>query len=176
MTILQTLKNPQGMAAQCSYVVYDDNTLYALDLIGPESAVKALAASIYEKNRRLLWGHRAYLADPGLVGTGKETLCQRPHLYRWHFSVRPSPNEPLVLVYGFGRQTPEQALLAALQQHTPWPARPDWELLYQAGLETDLVLPLKTAGSVVFAFHLVSAGWEKVLDTLAKSGELPLHD
>ncbi len=175
MSILQTLKNPQGMAAQCSYLVYDQDTLYALDLIGTESAVKALAASIYEKNRRLLWGHRAYSPDPRLVCTQKETLCYSPNIYRWHFTVRPTPADPLVLVYGFGRQTPEQACLAALQQYTPWPARPDWELLYYAGLDQELIVQLETAGSATFAYQVVIAGWEKVLDTLARTGELPLN-
>lgn len=176
-TPLWSIKNHQGMQAHSSYAVYSRDTLYALDLIGAEIAVKALAASIYERNRRLLLGGGAYATDAALVCTQKETLYQNPHSYRWHFSVRATPTDPLLLVYGFGRQTPAEALLAVLQQQTPWPARPVWgEPLYQAGQQHELISPLQYHGSVTFAYHVTVAGWDTVLSDLARHGTLSLEE
>jgi len=180
-----TVTNHQGVRADCSYLVYDKEQVYAFDAIGPEVAVKAIFATAFGQSKRFTFG--GHYRDTALrylyrgldrelsYEVEKQTLLSQPNLYRYNFRTAPRPGDPYSIVYSleeWADYTPRHALYWALQQ-TPWPIDARWTAcLLQRGLETGLVEELKCSGRAAFAFKVQTLGWDEVLDSEAQAGTL----
>ena len=196
--MLGKVVNHKGVAADCSYAVWaaqgHERLIYAFDAIGPETAVKAVFATMVGNATKLevLTQKRT----PGLVfkdsavsyGCHKETLLQHPALFRWHFFPQITPDDPYVVCYAFRREeqeplTPgtewyEDAPLQAhfhqvLEQHTIWPCRRAWAgALLQHGYAHRRVVPLKHTANLHYAYLISVNGWDAVLQEALDKGAL----
>ncbi len=185
---LLKIENNKGVTGHGSYAVYfaegAEQRLYAFDVIGSEAAVKALFAGFYQnrQGRLTFTGLRQHplmlFRDEALqYRVEKEALKTGPTLHRWHFRAVPKASDPYLAVYGFAAsdQTAAQALYNALQNYTVWPVRREWAApLYAAGMEQQLLQPLRATQNLSFAYRLYLSGWNTVIDTLAQAGELRL--
>jgi hypothetical protein len=163
------------MQARYSYAVYDED-LVALDLIGADSAVKAIHATLRQGKPVWLdgWMRRKMAVD---FRTERTVLENSPPLFRWHIVPVLSENDPTIPVYGWDNILPrEQALVGALARWTVWPVLPEWaEILLRLGRENDLIRDMRGEG-VDYAFWLSTQGWGEVIDQAVKDGLLPFPD
>lgn len=177
--------NHQGVQADCSYLVCDNNQVYAFDALGAEVAVKAIFASAFGQSKRftftgnyrdtaLRYCHRELDRSLGYE-VEKQALLTNPNLYRYCFKAPPRPGDPYLIVYGledWRAATPLHALYWALQQR-PWPIDARWTAhLFECGTKSGLVEKLQIAGRAKFAFKVQVQGWDALLDQAARSGDL----
>jgi len=175
---LRKVKNKDGMQARYSYAVYDGEDLVALDLIGADSAVKAIHATLRQGKPVWLdghWGRKRMVVD---FRTERMVLEANPPLFRWHVIPILSENHPTIPVYGWEDILPrEQALVGALARWTVWPVLPEWaETLSRLGREHDLIHDIPNREGVDYAFWLSTTGWDAVIDQAVKDGLLSFPD
>jgi hypothetical protein len=176
---LLSIYNGDGMCCRYSYAVYDGEELLALDLIGAESEVKALNATLVQRKPVTLkgtWG-RKRVGREQEIDVLRTALEDRPPLYRWHVVPIPSEQDPGLVVYGWEDILPPAgALVGALANWTVWPTLPEWgEALYRLGREADLVQAVERAG-VDYAFRVWTAGWDDVIDRAIRDGQLSFRE
>ena len=189
---LYTLQNHKGIQGQCSYAVWSEtgrrSMIYAFDTIGGESTVKAVFASVFGRSGRLALGVARYqpgqvYIDEALGGyrCHKETLVQRPTLYRWNFYAEPHPDDPYVIYFDFceeGEDTPAHqsevgAFYQVLEQHTIWPIRIAWAApMFRRGQAAGLVRGLSHTKNIAYAYLVKLTGWDEVLEQSRKADEL----
>jgi hypothetical protein len=168
---LMTFRNPDGMECFASYLVRTyDNEILAVDLIGAETAVKAVWASLmarrhinYGYQRLVLQANRSWM-------TVREKLDNNgPGLVRWH--VMPRIDDDSVVVFGWNNVIPfPQALYGVLSRHSVWPVLPEWsEALFALGHEHNLIRPLHADGCD-YAYLVNLSGWDNALDEGVKNG------
>jgi len=174
---LQKVKNKDGMQCRYSYAVYDGEDLVALDLIGADSAVKAIHATLRQGKPVWLdgWMRRKMAVD---FRTERTVLEANPPLFRWHIVPVLSENDPAIPVYGWEDILPrEEALVGALSRWTVWPVLPEWsEVLFRLGREHDLIRDMRGREGVDYALWVSTTGWDAVIDQAVKDGLLPLPD
>lgn len=176
---LQQVINGDGMACRYSYVVYDGEELLAMDLIGAEVAVKAVAATLVQGKKVKLDGdwRQKRIPRQTQVSTIRTVLEQEPLLCRWHVVPQPSENDLAVAVYGWEEILPAaDAFVGALGRWTVWPALPEWgDTLYDLGRRQDLIKQLESEG-MDYAFCIFTEGWDQVIDQAVKEGLLPFPE
>lgn len=197
--MLGRVVNHKGVGADCSYAVWgekrgSETLIYACDAIGPETAVKAVFATMVGNASKLELLIRR--RTPGLVfkdgalayGCHKEMLLQHPALFRWHFFPQITPDDPYLILYDFQREGPEpltegsawyaypplqEHFYQALEQHTIWPCRRAWAgALLQRGYDHQLVARLQHTDNLRYAYILLLNGWDEVLQEALDHGEL----
>lgn len=169
---LHPVRNSDGVEAFFSYVVCDGEALYALDIVGAESSVKAIYASIVQGHPVWLFGWRQRRCRIR-VRAKKFVLASPPPLLRWHVIPVMSPHDPFAIVYGWGR--PEDALARALNRWTVFPLLPA-EPLYSLAEEYGLIRFLDYSEGVDYAFSISLSvqEWSEAIDHGIKDGRLPL--
>jgi hypothetical protein len=175
MATLKQVHNADGMAARYSYAAYHDDELLAIDLIGAESEVKALAATLIQHKWVKLsgtWGRKRVCGETE-IDVLRTTLEDRPALYCYHVMPAPSENALMLAVYGWEEViAPANALIGALANWTVWPTLPEWgEPLYRLGREAGLVKALDHKG-LDYAFAVSTQGWDGLIDRAIKAGGL----
>ncbi len=189
---LYPIQNHKGIQGQCSYAVWSEtghrSMIYAFDTIGGESTVKAVFASVFGRSGRLELKVRRY--NPGQVYLDealgsyrchKETLVQRPTLYRWNFYAEPHPDDPYVMCFDFRKEgedapahQPEiSAFYQALERHTIWPLRQEWAaVMFRRGLDAGLIRNLSHTDNLAYAYLVKRTGWDEVLEKAVMNQEL----
>ncbi len=197
--MLGRVVNHKGIGADCSYGVWgekrgDQSLLYAFDAIGPETAVKAVFATMVGNASKLHL--QVKRRAPGLVfkddalayGCHKEVLMQHPALFRWRFFPQITPDDPYLILYDFKREGQEpltewiewyeyqplqEHFYQALEQHTIWPCRREWVgALLKRGYGHQLVAPLKHTDNLRYAYIITLNGWDEVLGEALEEDEL----
>jgi hypothetical protein len=201
---LYTLQNHKGIQGQCSYAVWSKtgrrSTIYAFDTLGGESTVKAVFASVFGRSGRLALEVARYqpgqvYIDEALGGyrCHKETLVQRPTLYRWNFYAEPHPDDPYVIFFDFLgenanpsnemvgekpgplHQSEIGAFYQVLEQHTIWPILPQWaKTLFKRGKAAGLIRDLSHTKNIAYAYLVKRTGWEEVLEQAVVDGALSM--
>lgn len=174
---LYPISNADGMTAYSSYVVWtaNDGELVACDLIGAETAVKAIAASLYQGKKVDVVVHYSRALRPwGDFKVVRTVLTTKPNLYRWHIVPVVSPDAPAVPVYGWEAVCPaSEAVAGALARHTIWPVLPEWaSVLHELGWDGCLST-LHCAG-VDYALLVSKDGWDRIIEFGIRQGRLKI--
>lgn len=165
--------NRDGMDARCSYVVYSSsNELVAIDLVGAETQVKAIAASLASGN--LVWIEGAYspFKYTGRVAFLREVLRESPPLLRWHAVPALSENDPLIPVFGWDSVLPKtDAFVGAVARWTIWPVLPEWgEPLLVSAARSGFIRPLQYF-NMDYAFLIdTTKEWDELINGLLRQG------
>ncbi len=178
--------NHKGITAMASYAIYDKECqeLYAFDVIGGETTVKAVFATVKGQSGRLSIqpeGQRyallVHTVNELCYKVDKQTLARDPALFRWQFRVEPTPNDPYLLLYGFAGNAGApagQLLIELLRQYTAWPVLPCWwPQLFGLGERAGLISPLAHTDNVAFAWKVQVGGWDAVLGEAGAELYLP---
>jgi hypothetical protein len=174
---MYTISNKDGMRALASYVVYDTSEgIVAMDVVGAETAVKAIVASLHlgrDVTVDIGWPQRLCVATRFRVI--RSILAAG--LYRYHVVPTFSPDAQRIPVYGWNAVRSEQdALVGALARWTVYPVLPEWaEALFQLGVELGLVRWMWKAGAVDYAFWVESQGWEEAINRGISEGKLVIN-
>ena len=171
------IKNKQGMAALCTKAaVTDDDRIAFLAIAGALTAVKAIWASVLNRKTPLFIG-RSYKPHFGDRDVEYLVTKQSPAqgVHQWVMYPDPGPDAPyLVLIpLDFNGMDAEAQLVEVLNRHTLWPVKPEWSsVLWNLGVEKNLVTPLTVHGGLEWAYTVCPVGWDDVIDEAAKTGRL----
>lgn len=161
---LYTVKNTDGMTCFSSYMLFTyDNELIGMDLVGAETSVKAVWASIMSR-KQITLGYRRLSAPIFPVTTVREKLCGNSlPLLRWH--IVPLQQEGQIVIYGWNAlMTLDQALYGALSRYSVWPVLPEWfPVLTELGQEHNLLRPIRYMGCD-YAYIVDLTDWSAVFN------------
>lgn len=157
--MLSLIRNQDGMECYSSYIVRTfDAELCAMDLIGPETAVKAIWASVMMK--KPIWrGYTKILPSPFTL----TTIRERAGLVRWH--IVPQIEEEVAIIYGWEQNISfGEALYGVLSRYSIWPVIREWQsALVSLGQEHNLIRPLWADGCD-YAYRVELTGWDNALN------------
>jgi len=173
------IKNRKGMmVGATAVVVTPDKKIAFLSIIGAQTAVKAIWASVL--NRRTLLhisGCRDYYYGNGDVEYVTLKQSPAPGVHHWVMYPEPGPSAPFLLFIPLGMRKEEQ-LVELLNQHTLWPVKDEWgSTLWEKGIVADddgvcLIQELTVHGNLDWAYAVSTIGWDDVIDREARSGNL----
>ncbi len=174
------IKNKQGMVALTDGAAVTSNHKIAyLSLVGAQTAVKAIWASVISRRTPLTLHYKTVYGDPDVEyvvlrhSTG--VAAQRPYaqgVHRWVLFPDPGPTAPYLLLVPLQGRTAEEQLVHLLNQHTLWPVKLEWgATLLARGQAGKLVQELDAHG-LPWAYAVSPIGWDEVIDAAAKAGEL----
>ncbi|MCP4543945.1 MAG: hypothetical protein GY832_43070, partial [Chloroflexi bacterium] len=166
------IKNRKGMETVLTAAVTTDETktIIFASLIGAQTAVKAIWASILNRRSILQIGHKSYCTgDPNVEYL---TLKQSPApgVHHWVMLPEPGPDALFLLMIPLQGMTEQEQLVKLLNHHTLWPVRDMWaEELWNRGVVADdegtcLIQELKVHGELGWAYAVNTIGWDDVID------------
>ncbi|MCP4643656.1 MAG: hypothetical protein GY851_24630 [bacterium] len=174
-----TIKNRKGMAVGItSAAVTPDERIAFLSIVGAQTAVKALWASVLNRRAALHISGRSnsYYGDDNVEYV---TLKQSPApgVHHWVMFPEPGPSAPYLLLVPLGMSREEQ-LVKLLNQHTLWPVKDEWgSVLWEQGItagddDVCLIRELEVHGNLDWAYAVSTIGWDDVIDQAARQGSL----
>lgn len=187
------IRNNKGMAATVTAAALtDSDTIAFLSIVGAQTAVKAIWASVVGRQAHLMIGqrgHKSYVGDSEMEYVTIK-LSPASGVHHWVIYPDPQPDDLFVLLLPLNDgRSKGQLLVELLNQHTLWPARPEWaEELWKRGRDLReanvvddfpkkdvprLVHKLKVYGSLEWAYAVSTVGWDDVIDRAVKDGTLP---
>lgn len=170
------IKNNKGMMAQVgAAATTEEHRIAFLSIVGAQTAVKAIWASVVSRRSPLRIGHdyRAVYGDRDVEYLVlKQGLA--PGLHHWVMYPEPNPAAPYLLLVPLNGTSAEQQLVRLLNQHSLWPVRAEWEkILWDEGRQARLVQKLEVQGDrLPWAYAVSTIGWDDVIDEAAKAGSL----
>ncbi len=174
-----TIKNRKGMSVGVtSAAVTPDKRIAFLSIVGAQTAVKAIWASVLNRRALLHISGRGnyYYGDTDVEYV---TLKQSPApgVHHWVIYPEPGPSAPYLLLVPLGMSKEEQ-LVNLLNQHTLWPVKDEWaSTLWEQGIiagddDVCLIRQLKVHGNLDWAYAVSTIGWDDVIDREARNGSL----
>ena len=178
------IKNRKGMeVGATSVVVTSDKKIAFVSIVGAQTAVKAIWASVL--NRRTLLhvsGSRDYYYGDDDVEYVTLKQSPAPGVHHWVMYPEPGPSAPFLLLIPLGMSKEEQ-LVKMLNQHTLWPVKDEWaKVLWEQGTTTVidgddtegtcLIRKLKVHGNLEWAYAVSTIGWDDVIGQEACNGNL----
>lgn len=177
--MLYEISNSDQMTAHFSYAVWTREKLVACDIIGAETALKAIYASLCQgKKVNIIIQYARTLEPWGNFRVVKTVLTVNPNLYRWHLLPVISSTDTIP-VYGWNAICPAaQAVANVLDRYTIWPVLPEWaEDLFKMGQASlpvwNAVTDLESVG-VDYAFLVRADRWETIIADGVREGRLKL--
>jgi hypothetical protein len=170
---LLRIKNKQGMMALAdAAAITPDYKIAYLSLVGAQTAVKAIWASVISRRTPLTLDYKTIYGDGDAEYVVlRHTLAQGVH--RWVLFPDPGPSAPYLLLIPLQGLTTEAQLVHLLNQHTLWPVRAEWgETLLERGKAENLVVELIVYGNLPWAYAVNPIGWDEVIDAAAQAGDL----
>ncbi len=173
------IENRKGMmVGATAVVVTPDKRIAFLSIIGAQTAVKAIWASVLNRRAVLhVSGCRDYYYGDGDVEYVTLKQSPAPGVHHWVMYPEPGPSAPFLLLIPLGMSKEEQ-LVELLNQHTLWPVKDEWgEMLWEKGIiagddGTCLIQELEVHGNLDWAYAVSTIGWDDVIDREARSGNL----
>ena len=181
---MQAIRNNKGMMTQLVAIAYgpdDDNfykrIVYALDIVGPHTAVKAIWASLCSGTPMKTFGisanHKKFHGDKEAK---YRTFSSQPLPRTTHYHIVPSlrPDADYFVITALTAETKEIALYDVLRLYTPQPVLPGWcATLFEMGrsMKYGLIAELDVVG-MDWAYKVDSVGWDALIDEAAKANEI----
>ena len=178
------IQNNKGMATRLIAVAYgpegDDfykRRIYALDIAGAVTAVKAIWATLCSggpiktfgigANRRTFRGdkeakYRSFISQP------------LPRITHYHIVPGPRPEADYFVLTSLTSEPKESGLLNLLRLYTPHPVLSGWgPALLELGVsgKYGLVTSLDVAG-MDWAYRVDAVGWDTLIDEASKGGHI----
>ena len=177
------IQNNKGMATQLIAIAYgpdgDDyykRCIYALDIAGAVTAVKAIWATLcsggpmktfgISANRRTFRGdkeakYRSFVSQP------------LPRITHYHIVPSPRPEADHFILTSLTSESKESGLLNLLRLYSPHPVLPGWNALFELGASSKygLITSLDVAG-MEWAYRVDAIGWDTLIDEAIKAGHI----
>jgi len=182
------IQNSKGMATQLIAMAYGPDgdayyrrSIYALDLAGAITAVKAIWASCLSGGPMKTFGigenSRKFRGDK----EAKYRTCSSqplPYVVHYHLVVAPVPDADYYVLTSLTCESREVGLYHVLRLYTPLPILPDWsKALFELGLSRKYMLITKLdAFGMEWAYRIDGHGWDTVLDEAAKEGIITVQE
>ena len=181
-TSYTSIKNKGGMSVQvvaCAYGRDPDDSygrrqLYALDIAGSHTAVKAIWATVLSGGPLQPAGFARYKALRADKEADFLVMRSTPleHVHHYHMIVEPKPTAPYLVITSQLGVRREETLARFLNTYTLYPVIDPWaEVVFAEGVRRKLVVKLETVG-LEWAYRIETWGWDEVLDEAAKDGRL----
>lgn len=174
--MIQITNNKGMMCPANGVVITPENKIAFLSLVGAQTAVKAIWASVISRRSPLSISscYKRFYGDGDVdYLVVKQTLAQGVH--HWVLYPEPGPTAPYLLLIPLGEMSAQEQLVHLLNHHTLWPVKQEWgETLWEKGVgkERCLVQKLDTHGSLAWAYRVNPIGWDEVIDEAAREGDL----
>ena len=185
---MQAIRNNQGMTCQLVGIAYgpdgDDfykRIIYALDIVGAHTAVKAIWASLCSGSPMKTFGisanHRKFSGDKE---ARYRTFSSQPlpRITHYHIVPGPRPDADYFVITALTSESKEIALYDVLRLYTPQPVLPGWgKTLFEMGrsMKYGLIAELDAVG-MDWAFRIEAIGWDALIDEAAKAGEITVPE
>jgi len=185
---VQAIKNNQGMMTQLVAIAYgpdgDDfykRIVYVLDIIGANTAVKAIWASLCTGGPMKTFGisanFRKFRGDK--EAKYRSFVSQPlPRLTHYHIVPGPRPDADYFVITALTAESRESALYDVLRLYTPLPVLPGWgPTLFELGLghQYGLITELDVVG-MDWAYRIEAIGWDAIIDEAAKAGQITVAE
>ena len=177
---MQAIKNNQGMMCQLTGIAYgpDGNEfynriVYALDIVGANTAVKAIWASLCSGSPMKTFGISAnHYRFSGDKEAKYRTFSSQPlpRITHYHIVPGPRPDADYFIITALTAESREIALYDVLRLYTPHPVLPGWgKTLFELGLSINygLISELEVVGTD-WAYRIEAIGWDALIDEAAK--------
>lgn len=185
--MLASISNAKSMSCQVIGIAYGPDvngedtwtrrTIYALDIAGAQSNVKAIWATLHSGGPMKVTGTRdSYKVYRGHKGKGRYCTFQSqplPKIVHYLMMVDPKPENDYHIITSATSPTKERGLYDVLRLFTPLPVLEEWaEKLLELGRSAHLVGDLTTEGSIEWACRIEAIGWDEVIDKAARKGDI----
>jgi len=181
------IQNNQGMACQLIAMAYgpDDSynkrLVYALDIAGAITAVKAIWATLCSGGPLKTYGinenYRQFRGDR--EARYRSFVSQPlPGVVHYHIVPDPRPESDSFVITSLTSPSREEALYHVLRLYSPHPVLPGWgQVLFELGLSRDyaLITRLDVAG-MEWAYRVESIGWDTLIDGALKAGRIAVPE
>ena len=181
------IQNSKGMAAQLIAIAfgegenYHKKVIYAIDLAGAITAVKAIWATTCSGGPMKTFGigenYRQFRGDK--EAHYRSFVSQPlPHVAHYHIVPEPRPESDYFVITSLISESKEQALYQTLRLYTPHPVLPGWgEPLFELGLSYTygLISALDVAG-MDWAYRIATVGWDTLIDEAIKAGRITIPE
>jgi len=182
--------NSKGMVANSSYCIWSrppHSEYVAFDILGAETAVKAIHAAIFQgrgngnlsfkfrgQNERL---HKSEDESSSYV-TKKEILLKDPNYYRWHIGIDLPKNSVYRYIWSFEKDTvviQHQFFLAF--QKSIFPIQRNWVLpMIERGRNENAIIGLSHTSAIRSAYRIEMTSWQKILNDMLQEGVIQVDD
>ena len=181
------IQNNKGMACPLMALAYgpgdsyNKKVIYAADLAGAITAVKALWASVCSGSPIKTFGIGAnYRVFRGDKEAHYRSFVSQPLPNVTHYHVLPEPraDADYFVLTSLTCESKERGLYDTLRLYTPHPVLPDWsDKLFKLGIsyKYQLITSLDMVG-MDWAYRVGSVGWDLLIDEAAKAGEIEVTD
>ena len=181
------IQNNQGMACQLIAIAYgqDDaynkRLIYALDIAGAITAVKAIWATLCSGGPLKTYGinenYRQFRGDR--EAKYRSFVSQPlPGVVHYHVVPDPRPESDSFVITSLITESRELALYHVLRLYSPHPVLPGWGgALFELGLTRDygLITRLEVAG-MEWAYRVESIGWDTLIDVALKESRITVPE
>jgi hypothetical protein len=181
------IQNNGGMACQLIAIAYgpDDSynkrLVYALDIAGAITAVKAVWATLCSGGPMKTFGidqnYREFRGDR--EAKFRSFVSQPlPGVVHYHIVPDPRPESESFVITSLTSPSREEALYHVLRLYSPHPVLPGWgQALFELGLSRDygLLTRLDVAG-LEWAYRVASIGWDTLIDGGLKAGRITVPE
>jgi hypothetical protein len=181
------IQNNKGMSCQLTGIAYGPDgdyyrkRIYALDVAGAVTAVKAIWASVCTGGPMKTMGigenYRAFRGDKE-AKYRSFTSQPLPRVTHYHITVDPSTEAEYFILTSLTSPSKQIGLYDLLRLYTPHPVLPGWgEVLFELGLNRTfgLIVPLEVVG-MEWAYRVASVGWDTLIDDAVKSGRITVPE
>jgi len=182
------IKNNKGMACQLVAMAYgrdearyNRRVVYALDIAGAVTAVKAIWASLCSGGPMKVYGIRdAYCTYRGDREAGYRAFVSQPLPGITHYHILPEPkgDGDYFLLTSLTGESEADALYHVLRLYTPQPVLPEWaRALFELGSSHKyrLISSLDAVG-MEWAYRVEAHGWDALLDEAARAGQIKVPE
>jgi hypothetical protein len=181
------IQNNKGMACQLIAIAYDTGErynrkqIYALDIAGAITAVKAIWATTCTGGPMKTFGiNENYNQFRGDKEAGYRSFVSQPlpGVTHYHIVPEPRPESEYFVLTSLTSESRERGLYDLLRLYTPHPVLPGWrEPLFELGMSRDygLITSLKTAG-MEWAYEVSSTGWDTLIDNAIKNRRIHVSE
>jgi hypothetical protein len=175
---LYMIYNPKGMAAKSSYAIWTDSEEYVtLDMMGAESAVKAIWSAVVHNGGKGILSYRENginkrLRKMEIEGVNyivkKESLLHHPIYHRWHLIPELSKDSSVRYLWTFDKDWDvliDQFYLA--MQMSIYPIQKDWvRPLFDCGFDNEIITKLQHTINIGFAYEIQMNAWEEIINDM----------
>ncbi len=185
--MLASISNAKSMRTQLVGIAYGPDisgedawtrrTIYALDIAGAQSNVKAIWATLHSGGpMKVIGTYDSYKVYRGHKGKGRYRTFQSqplPKIVHYLMVVDPKPENDYHIITSATSPSKERGLYDVLRLYTPLPVLEEWaEKLLELGSRELLIGGLATEGSIEWAYRFNAHGWDEVIDEAARKGDI----